>query len=55
MQSDQNSFYSYVVLGRVNLALRDEANILKEIFGKQISLKFYYEDFIIFYLIEENA
>ena len=38
MQSDQNSFYSVVVLGSVNMALRDEANILKQIFGKQISL-----------------
>ena len=45
MQSDGDSFGGDVVLDGVNMACKDEDNILDKIHVKQICLYFYYDDF----------
>ena len=43
MQSDVNSFCQDVILDSVDMAYRDENNILEKIYKKQIFSDFYYE------------
>ena len=45
MQSNVNSVREHVVFDGVNMAYRDEKNILDQMYKKQISSDFYYKYF----------
>ena len=51
MQSAGNIFWGDVVFNSFNNSSRDEENILDQIYGKQICLDLYYDDY---YIKSEN-
>ena len=55
MQSDGNSVCGDAVLNSFNKASRDEDNILDQIYIEQKCPNFYYDDFLIYITLYENA